>query len=259
MNFSNFNDLQQTSVPKVNQPTVAYSISRHYHHSAHIVAAPPSEDSMSAVSSMSQEQDARQVLLQNHIDPSTLLSAQMTLFECANAEQRSRLIELWKISPPEMVRADGLGGWQTTTLDQEEEIARIRHQRKLDQAQGEQMQSQGNDEDWRDQSQQNLGHSEPYIDYGYQLLAERDYNDQVQKAEEAKNQYSPLGSAVGGASQTSTDPVYQGRHWWRDFHGVHGQREEMENQYGMFDQSNHFRATNETNSTTAIHGDEEML
>ena len=108
------------------QPTIKYSISQHYTHSAHIVQTlhplqPSNEDT------------ASRMLIKHGIAPSSLLRAQLTLFEQADEDQRSRLIELWTIVPPTYARnggqdlADKFGEYQITTLAQEEELARQRY------------------------------------------------------------------------------------------------------------------------------------
>lgn len=96
--------------------------------SAHLVPAlhalqPPKQDI------------ASRMLIKNGISPSALLNSQLTLFEHADDEQRSRLIELWRVVPPTYARnggqglADQLGEHQSTTVGQEEELAWLRYQR----------------------------------------------------------------------------------------------------------------------------------
>ena len=108
------------------QPSIKYSISQHYTHSTHVVQnlhplQPSNEDT------------ASRMLIKHGIAPSSLLRAQLTLFEQADEDQRSRLIELWTIVPPTYARnggqdlADKLGEYQSTTLAQEEELARQRY------------------------------------------------------------------------------------------------------------------------------------
>ena len=108
------------------QPSIKYSISQHYTHSAHVVQnfhplQPSKEDT------------ASRMLIKHGIAPSSLLRAQLIFFEQADDDQRSRLIELWTIVPPTYARnggqdlADKLGEYQSTTLAQEEELARQRY------------------------------------------------------------------------------------------------------------------------------------
>ncbi|KAK4693288.1 hypothetical protein P7C71_g4077, partial [Lecanoromycetidae sp. Uapishka_2] len=105
---------------------VKYSISQHYTHSSHVAHTlhplqPPKQDV------------ATRALIKNGITPSSLLRSQLALFEGADEDQRNRLIELWRIVPPNYAGnggqelADKLGEYQSTTLAQEEELARIRY------------------------------------------------------------------------------------------------------------------------------------
>lgn len=77
---------------------------------------------------------ACRLLIKSGISPSALLHSQLTLFEEADDDQKSRLIELWRIVPPTYARkggqglADGLDESQTTTIRQEEELAWLRYQ-----------------------------------------------------------------------------------------------------------------------------------
>ena len=109
---------------------VKYSISQHYTHSAHVVAA------LHPLQPSAQDLASR-VLITNNISPSSLLRSQFRLFEEADDAQRSRLIELWQIVPPTYARnggqelADNLGEYQRTSIAQEEELAWLRYQRDL--------------------------------------------------------------------------------------------------------------------------------
>ena len=110
------------------QPPIKYSISQHYTHSAHVVRGlhplqPSNEDV------------ATRMLIKHGIAPSSLLRAQLNLFEQADDEQRARLIELWTIVPPMYARnggqdsADRVGEYQSTTLAQEQELALLNYQK----------------------------------------------------------------------------------------------------------------------------------
>ena len=78
---------------------------------------------------------AAQMLIKNGIAPSTLLRSQLALFEQAEFDQRSRLIELWRVVPPNYARnggqalADKLGEYQTTNMAQEERLAWLKYQK----------------------------------------------------------------------------------------------------------------------------------
>jgi hypothetical protein len=237
-----------------------YMISQHYHHSAHVMRSPPSDpDHDSTLSGMS---DAEQMLAQHNVDPSTLSPSQIRLFENAGPEQRSRLIELWLIAPPERYRHDGLGGWQETTLEREEEMARVRCGRGAAEEEGLKRHGRmvhlarplGND-DGSIGTMNTQDDQEPYMKSGYEMLAERDYNRQLEAEVRHRDTYSPLGSAVGCGYQRAFDPTYAGREWWRDFHG----QQPIEHQYGMFQEANRFSGINRATTDTSAREDEEML
>ena len=147
LNFSAYSD---RNVPPVHSPIsnmqdssqdtkFVYSISQHYHHSAHVVRA-SSDVSLSETTLSSKSAERPSItdgLIQNGVEPSSLLRSQITLFELSNDEQRSRLLELWRLAPPNYTAnggqelADRLGEYQVMTLEQEEELAFLRHQRNL--------------------------------------------------------------------------------------------------------------------------------
>ena len=110
---------------------IKYSMSQHYTHSAH-VAAP----ALHPLQPSSQDIASR-VLISNDIVPSSLLRSQLQLFEKADDDQRSRLIELWRIVPPTYASdggqelADRLDEYQNMTIAQELELAWLRYQKHI--------------------------------------------------------------------------------------------------------------------------------
>ncbi|OQE47291.1 hypothetical protein PENCOP_c001G08111 [Penicillium coprophilum] len=74
---------RETIVPS-QAPEIAYSITQHYHHSAHRVAQHTEPSSID-------------VLRHHGLDPNTLTQDQLALFENADAEQRERLIQTWQL------------------------------------------------------------------------------------------------------------------------------------------------------------------
>ncbi|KAF3024611.1 hypothetical protein E8E15_008903 [Penicillium rubens] len=75
---------RETTVPS-QVPEIAYSITQHYHHSAHRVAQQTNQPSSID-------------LLRHHgLDPSALTSQQIALFENADAEQKERLLQTWQL------------------------------------------------------------------------------------------------------------------------------------------------------------------
>lgn len=245
-----------------------YSISQHYHHSAHLAAKSiPADISQTRNIGLSfnTPNDVNEILAQNGIDPSSLLPTQLTLFKQAASDQRTRLVELWRISPPDYTAygtqelSDELGGWCHTTLEQEEEMARLRLQRKetqepathtdMDSGTGEHTM------DLDSVNQRDCQTVEPYMTSGYEMLAQKEYNQQARAGLYANDTNSPSESVFGEHYQHSTDPVFQGREWWR--HTSAGQP--VEHQYGLFDQMNQFHVPTHVSVGATGQEDEEML
>lgn len=245
-----------------------YSISQHYHHSAHLAKkSTPAEVSQpqNIGWSFHAPNDAKEILIQNGIDPSSLLPTQLALFQQAASDQRTRLLELWRISPPDYTAygtqelSDELGGWCRTTLQQEEEMARLRLQRKGSQELAMQADTCSDKGEHRTTlnslNQGDCQTVEPYMTSGYEMLAQREYDQQVQAGLYAKETHLPSESVFGGHYQHSTDPVFQGREWWR--HNSAGRP--VEHQYGLFDQMNQFHMPTHIAVGATGQEDEEML
>ena len=237
-----FNQNMSLSTPiprssKAESPSQAsYSISQHYHHSAHIPAKiATAEDYQSTHSQNPSSPDTKALLTEHNVDPSLLLTPQLRLFEQALPEQRNRLIELWRIAPPERTRGDNSANWRATTLAQEEDEARARYERKINDA----VRTLEKDVDMQEKIIEHSEVVEPYMKSGYEILAERDYNRQANKPYSMKESYSPLGSAVGHPH--ALDPAFSSKEWWHAFID----RQPMEFQYGMLDQMNQFRPMEE--------------
>ena len=245
-------------------------ITQHYHHSAHVVpsTASPNGSSTSPFTTDIDQSSPAVILTQHDIDPSTLFPSQLTLFQQADPEQRLRLVQLWRISPPDYgghALAQELGNWPPTSLQQEEEMAGLRYQRKLLAENKLQGRERPNDMD-QDCKAHMVGlgdgdgrpSAEPYMMSGYETLARRDYNTQAQEQqqlEESVDPYHARPSTHDGHYDRATDPVYQGQQWWHNFMG--GQA--MENQYGAFDQLNQFGLQPGNVLGTTGPEDEEML
>jgi hypothetical protein len=259
----------QTQVYQTTQPeeAITYSITQHYHHSAHIAKA---------VSKPSQtDQQTTEIILARHgVDVSTLYPAQMELFKTADASQQMRLVELWRISPPNQ------GGhalaqdtnWQGTSLEQEEEMAKFRYERQMMEERASRTQVTDDhlhhldvsDDMMSDSEQSNAPITpiqggdgrwsvpEPYMTSGYEALAQREY--ELSASRPSKDVYSHFGTSVGGPKYNqATDPVYQsaGNGWAT--RTLEEQQQAMENQYGSFADRRHYSAG------MASGQDEEML
>ncbi|KAL9105239.1 MAG: hypothetical protein Q9187_008751, partial [Circinaria calcarea] len=207
--------------------------------------------------------DTKEILIQNGINPSLLLPTQLVLFEQAASDQRTRLLELWRISPPDYTAygtqelSDELGGWCRTTLEQEEEMARLRLQRKGELATQTDTNSKIGEHTTTLNSlnQGDCQTMEPYMTSGYETLAQREYDQQLQTGLYVKETHLPSESVVGGHYQHSTDPVFRGREWWR--HNSAGQP--VEHQYGLFDQMNQLHVPTHIAVGATSQEDEEML
>lgn len=257
----------QVQVQEVAQwvaPAVNYSISQHYTHSAHVVNAvnaqqaanfPPNANSGRGLS-------IYQTLVQHNIPPASLLRSQLTLFEQADSDQRSRLIQLWSISPPAhnsyeaQEQADDIGEYQTTTLEQEEARAWRRHQQivSVTQQQGEDEQMDRSLFPTCTTKEEGLPSAELYMASGYEQLAQRDYQQQQQNLE-LTNVSPSVGLIFGPGYKPTPDPIYESKSWHSDGFGL----QPMEHQYGIFDQINQLQA--QVQGIVHIHEpeDEEML
>ncbi|KAI5927607.1 hypothetical protein F4810DRAFT_272227 [Camillea tinctor] len=244
---------QQQPTP---EPVITYSISQHYHHSAHIAlqdeadqpqetSAPPQRPSSEPLPAPPAEQ-----LLRSHgVDPAALSAAQLQLYKTAEPAQQTRLAELWRICPP----SPPYTTLSATSVEQEELFAQLRYE--------QQAQRQAQSDGFGDETMMSLDgtpltpvqttegrwavavpsspyYGEPYMTTGYEELARREYEEAARRQfEEArappKDVYSHFGAAVGGPNmntntyRAATDPVYSGRGAW-------AQQEAMENQYGAY-------------------------
>jgi len=174
------------------QPQTVYS-SMHYTGTSYLVPTESSEDTR-ADSPFSVPIDDLETTLRRHdIDPASLSPSQIKLFTNADYEQRLRLLELWRISPPDGGHLPG-ASWCSTSLAQEEELARLRHERHISE------QSVHNSTDSMDDHE-----VEPYVKAGYANAQRLD----------------PVYAAAAGLWQAPNyagdfDPI-------RERHGVHQQ------------------------------------
>lgn len=206
-------------VPHQEEPPkqIVYA-SSHYTHSHHV--APTRSASEPSIKTHIEPSDLESVFLRHSIDPSLLFPSQINLFQNADDDQRLRLLELWRISPPvgrqgypsdtQYNMSRQLYDWPPTSLAQEESMAKLRYERKEQQ---QHMQS-------HDQSMTSPA-AEPYMTSGYEMMARREYEDSA-KTENPLRETSKYNSA--------TDPVYNGGLWQKNGSGV----ADMENQYGAY-------------------------
>lgn len=226
--------------PKPEPEPITYSISQHYHHSSHIVHEPEPVFEVQRPSSeppQTQEPSAEQILTEYGVNPAALSASQMELFKTADNVQKMRLIELWRICPPENPQENPAVAWTSTTVEQEELLAQLRYERKLEEeTQNHNVMSldgtpltpvQTGEGQWTA-----ISYMEPYMLSGYEALARREYEDTIKRQYDAamtrpKDVYNHFGSAVGAPTyRPATDPVYN-NDWTQ-------RQEVMENQYGAF-------------------------
>lgn len=204
---------EQTQQQEQEAPKAIVYASSHYTHSHHVVPArsifePP-------VRTHIDMSELGLILLRNSINPELLFPSQVELFQNADDDQRLRLLELWRISPPQGRQGYPAGtdynmsrqlyDWPPTSLAQEESMAKLRYEKTH-----------------QEQQTRDLSASppvaEPYMTSGYDMLAKREYE---QSAKEAT--YHP-----------ATDPVYNSAStsglWQKNV----GSISDMENNYGAF-------------------------
>lgn len=240
--------------------------SLHYTHSYHIA---PIQNVQVPLKTKIDLPELQSMLLRNSIDPSLLFPSQIDLFQNADDDQRLRLLELWRISPPQG-RQGYPGGvdynlsrqlydWPPTSLAQEEAMAKLRYERQEEERiQREEIQkhqqelNQSMDQDagspavhaTRDILASSPSTAEPYIVSGYDMLAKREYEESAQTAANHLRETTKYNLA--------TDPVYNhtggnGGLWEKNV----GSILDMENQYGSFAHARDY--------DTRIYADEEMV
>ena len=236
---------QPVEQPRQTEPEsqpITYSITQHYHHSAHIARetneAASKPQRHSSEPPQSQQPSAELILNLHGINHAALSASQMELFKTADDAQKLRLIELWRICPPANQQENPAVALTNTTVEQEEFLAQIRYQRQWEeneQSHNTQMSLDGTPltpvqtEDGRWTTAADV---EPYMESGYELLARREYEESAKgQRDEAmftpKNVYFPFGTAVGGQNyRQATDPAYG--HDWAS------RQQAMEDQYGHF-------------------------
>ncbi|KAI1828431.1 hypothetical protein F4861DRAFT_17 [Xylaria intraflava] len=235
---------EQTSQQQPEPEPIKYSISQHYHHSAHAVNQDtPILDSQrpSSVPPQATKPSVEDVLRNYGIDPTGLSSQQLELFKTADTPQQVRLVELWQIYPPTNSRqTDPSVAWASTTVEQEELLAQLHHEQMLAERDSQRSSLMSLDGTPLTPVQSTDGHwvstayVEPYMMSGYEMLARREYEESVKRQLEedmSRPKEAYYGSAVDGYNyRLATDPVYANE--WPN------QKQAMENQYGAFQQMN---------------------
>jgi len=236
--------VQQTPEPEQAPKQIVYA-SQHYTHSHHVPIRSASEPALKTHIDAS---DLHAVLLRNSIDPSLLFPSQLDLFQNADDDQRLRLLELWRISPPTGRQGHPAGtdynmsrqlyDWPPTSLAQEEAMAKLRYERQ--QADAVQQEAIQQHQQQLDQSMSAAG-AEPYMSSGYEMMARREYEESA-RAENALKESNKYNQA--------TDPVYNtGNGLWQKSVGSVA---DMENNYGAYAYAREY-------GLQPGYGDEEMV
>jgi hypothetical protein len=219
--------------------------SQHYTHSHHV--APTRSASEPLVKTHIEPSDLAAVLLRNSIDPSLLFPSQLELFQNADDDQRLRLLELWRISPPVGRQGYPAGSdynlsrqlydWPPTSLAQEEAMSKLRYERMEQESARQQL---GQDTSINTlHTSPHTQSAEPYMTSGYEMMARREYEKSAQTETQPQN---------SSTYNKATDPVYNGGLWQKNVGSVL----DMENQYGAYAYAREY-------GIQPSYGDEEMV
>lgn len=225
--------------PEKKNDTLIYASAHYTPNTAHVRAeSEPSRSPPPPYREALMPEAMAETLRQHSIDPSALLPNQIDLFLNADYEQRLRLLELWRISPPSYPLDQHLQGrWSATNMEKEENEARMRYEQQMQVRpvpQEEQMLAgpitpirQEGEPAWPPAARMRaasiaagqgpLRHAEvePYIVNGYEIAA---------------------------ASPRAVEPVYAAAGLWQapsyaeTMHQVEQRQLQLENQYGMYEQ-----------------------
>ncbi|CAN9411572.1 unnamed protein product [Alternaria alternata] len=235
--------MQQQEQEQEETPKQIVYASQHYTHSYHV---PTRSSSEPALKTHIDSSHLAAVLLRNSIDPTLLFPSQIELFQNADDDQRLRLLELWRISPPSGRQGHPAGvdynmsrqlyDWPPTSLAQEEAMAKLRYEKQ----QAESAQQEAIQQHQQQLEQSMSAAAEPYMASGYEMMARREY-EQSARAEKESNKYNQ-----------ATDPVYNNTGsnglWQKNASSV----ADMENTYGAYAYAREY-------GLHGGYGDEEMV
>ncbi|KAI9668200.1 MAG: hypothetical protein M1821_001020 [Bathelium mastoideum] len=215
------------SLADVQRQPIIYA-STHYTHSAHAAGAPRAHSEPRTPNPTDTSVAVFDTLTRNSIDPQSLTPSQLHLYANADADQKLRLLELWRISPPshsasgssrDIEGADAI--WYGTSVHQEEQLARLRYERLM-----EERRMLGHAH--RPEAQMGPGRAGGYELSGYEQLAQREYDGSF--AAGAGNAM-PLQDRTKSWNRTADSAGWFGM-------GAMPEKttaaEDMENQYGMW-------------------------
>ncbi|KAL4801215.1 hypothetical protein BDV18DRAFT_149801 [Aspergillus unguis] len=190
MSMNSFDPEAQKMTPA--SPPITYSITQHYHHSAHVAQRAAAPEPMLLQSNATPNINERasqvlEILRQHNVDPSSLSSSQLDLFANALPEQQFRLIQMWQICPEPSKTAEGSTQLTRSGYAGEIEMSDLA----------------------RDCNDDNAHHSaEPYMVTGYELAVQ---------SPGAYRAVTPVNEPTTGSPyRVSSDPIYHaaGQRWW---------------------------------------------
>lgn len=204
-------------------PKMTYRVSQHYHHSSHVALQnrKEAEDGKDSRISFRRGPSADDILRSHDIDPLSLSMDQLRLFENADQEQRSRLIQMWQLCSDKESAIPGdiltRGARQSVQASPNEAGLQTDHPTPM--------------AEMIDEEQ----YAEPYMISGYETLAQRDYELSANVVSAPETDGHPVIAPVletESSYRQATDPVYQGQSRWEQIDTTR-----MEDQYGRFCQT----------------------
>ncbi|KAK6838357.1 hypothetical protein RU639_000932 [Aspergillus parasiticus] len=229
-------------MPSSTHVPAAHSISQHYHHSSHVARStfptgPPKHDE--SLGHSVALNSAHEMLRLQNINPSSLTSTQLQLFENAMPEQRLRLIQIWQIFP-ESRDASSDPGMKRVSQSNSELCAYPSGGTAINAGGSNQSTHTDSTDDLdmcdsvHDGGNNSDGHqyAEPYMISGYEVLAQRDYELSASKNASVVNE-----PTTGSPYKLANDPIYraQGHRWWE-----HSQSDALEYQHGTLEEMNRY-------------------
>jgi len=223
------------------EPKIVYSISQHYHHSAHAAKPLPPPPTAGVSLDVGQHpvqrpaseppqaeyRAAGEVLAAHGVDPSALSRAQLELFKTVDDAAKAYLVRLWRLSPPTNSRDNPTLTWASTTVEQEEALVHLRLQAAGEEAGGDggaamsldgtpvPTPMQAGDGRWLYAT----SYMEPYMESGYASAQQQQQQLQQQQQQQQQRQ--------------AVDPVYRTTNAGVLPDWATKQQETMENNYGL--------------------------
>ncbi|KAI1259304.1 hypothetical protein F5Y18DRAFT_312595 [Xylariaceae sp. FL1019] len=241
---------QQLSEQAQPEP-ITYSISQHYHHSAHVihhepVAEVPRPSSEPPQTQYPSNEQVRQVLAQYGVAYTGLTTNQLDLFKTADTPQQLRLIELWRICPPTNPQSHVTVDSINTSVEQEERLAQLRYEQQVAAEEAKRNSIISLDGTPLTPVQTTEGHwvhtsdPEPYMASGYEMMARREYEESARRQLAEDWPQSKSLNDLMSDYRPATDPVYQNsRPGVIVSFGANNyarQQQAMEDQYGAYQQ-----------------------